>query len=181
MGTHEEDAIAVTRMSLWLRPEPVAAAELDALIARLAGVHRTAPFPAHLTLLDALQRDRPGATAALAELAETVGPLAVRFDQTRCEAPWHRSLYLAAVPSATLRRTAEQAARAFAAAAGAPFEPHLSLQYSELPVAEKLRLAARVDLPLPLEIRFDRLSVWQTPGSDPRRWRLVAERPLSGR
>lgn len=173
--------MAVDRMSLWLQPEPAAAAELDAAIARLAGVHGTAPFPAHLTLLDPLQLEARVAAAALAELASTSGPVTVRFDRTRCEAPWHRSLYLAAVPDVALRRIAEQAARTFAAPGTAPFEPHLSLQYSELTVAEKLRLADRVELPLPLEVRFDRLSVWQTPGSDPRRWRQVAEQPLAGR
>jgi len=168
-------------ISLWLQPEPAAVAELDALIGRLAGVHGTAPFPAHLTLLNPLQRDDRLAAAALAELAAAVRPVAVRFDQTRCEAPWHRSLYLAAVPSAALRRIVEQAARTFAAPAPAPFEPHLSLQYSDLSVAEKLRLAAGVELPLPLEVRFDRLSVWQTPGSDARRWRQVAEQSLPDR
>src|SRR5207237_1142085 len=83
------------------------------------------------------------AAAVLAELAGSLAAVPVRFDQTRCEAAWHRSLYLAAVPDPALRRIAERAVRTFAVSEPAPFEPHLSLPYSELPVADKLRLAAR--------------------------------------
>ncbi|HST48293.1 2'-5' RNA ligase family protein [Jatrophihabitans sp.] len=171
--------MAVGELSLWLQPEPAAAAELDAVIARLAAVHGTAPFPSHLTLLGVLDQDPDTAVAALAELAEAAGPVRVRFGETRCEPAWHRSLYLVAVPEPALRRLAGQAAQAFEVSGSPAFEPHLSLQYSELPVADKLRLAAQVELRLPLSVRFDRLSLWQTPGSDARRWRLVAEHRLT--
>jgi len=167
--------MAVSQLSLWLQPEPAAAAELDAVIARLAAVHGSATFPSHLTVLGPVEQDPDEATAALAELAAGLAPVQVRFDQTRCEAAWNRSLYLAAVPGPALRRIAEQAVRIFAVSKPAAFEPHLSLQYSELSVADKLRLAARVELPLPLDVRFDRVSLWQTPGQDAGRWRLVAE------
>jgi hypothetical protein len=88
-------------------------------------------------------------------------------------------LYLAAAPDQPLRRIAEQAARTFGMSHPPAFEPHVSLQYSELPVADKVRLAARVELLLPLAVRFDRLSLWHTAGSDATRWRVVAECPLA--
>jgi len=166
-------------LSLWLRPEPAAAAELDAVIGRLAAVHGTASFPAHLTVLAGLDREPEVAAAALSELAGVTSPVRVRFGETRCEAVWHRSLYLVATPDPALRRLAEQAVRSFGATDLSAFEPHLSLQYSQLPVADKLRLAAQVELPLPLAVHFDRLSLWQTPGSDAGRWRMVAERTLA--
>jgi hypothetical protein len=171
--------MAVQELSLWLRPEPAAAADLDAVIARLAAVHGTAAFPSHLTVLRALDQGPDAAVAILSELAASVGAVGVRFGETRCESAWDRSLYLVAVPDPALRRIAEQAVRAFAVPGTPTFEPHLSLQYSELPVADKLRLAARVEVPLPLVVRFDRLALWQTPGSDPGRWRILAERPLA--
>lgn len=170
--------MAQPELSLWLQPEPAAAAELDAVIGRLAGVHGTAAFPAHLTLLGAMERELDAAVAALDEVAQLLDPLDVRFGETRCEKPWHRSLYLAAVPGPVLRRAFELAARVFEAPGRPPFEPHLSLQYSQLPVADKLRLAASLPMELPLTVRFDRLSLWQTPGSDAGRWRLVADRRL---
>ncbi|HEX8095897.1 hypothetical protein, partial [Jatrophihabitans sp.] len=40
------------------------------------------------------------------------------------------------------------------------------------------RLAATLSLELPRTVRFDRLSLWQTAGSDASRWRLVADRQL---
>ena len=170
--------MAVRQLSLWLRPEQAAAAELDAVIARLAGVHGTAVFPAHLTVLGDVEREVDAAVASLDQVAQSLDPLEVRFGETRCETPWHRSLYLAAVPEPALRQAFEVAARAFDASGKPAFEPHLSLQYSELPVADKLRLAANLSMELPVTVRFDRLSLWHTPGSDAGRWRLLAERRL---
>lgn len=164
------------QLSLWLQPEPAAAAELDAVISRLAAVHGTATFGSHLTVLAAVEAEAP--VAALADLAEQLRPLEVRFTETRCEHAWHRSLYLAAVPDPGLRRVFDAAVRAFEVAGDARFEPHLSLQYSELPVADKLRLAAGVALDLPRTVRFDTISLWQTPGSDAARWRLIASHSL---
>lgn len=166
-------------LSLWLQPEQAAADRLDALIARLAAVHDTATFAAHLTVLDDLGRQPDDdVLAGLAELAGSLEPVEVRFGETRCEHPWHRSLYLAAVPEPALRRVFETARRTFGLPGITAFEPHLSLQYSQLPVADKFRLAAGADLQLPLTIRFDRLSLWHTAGSDARRWRPVADRRL---
>jgi len=170
--------MAVRQLSLWLQPERAAAAELDAVIARLAGVHGTAVFPAHLTVLESIEREVDAAVACLEEVAQSLDPLDVRFAETRCEPPWHRSLYLAAVPEPALRQAFEVAARAFEPPGKPTFEPHLSLQYSELPVADKLRLAASLSMELPRTVRFDRLSLWHTPGSDAGRWRLLTERRL---
>ena len=171
--------MAVRQVSLWLRPERAAADELDALIARLAGVHGTAAFPAHLTVLTDLEQDVDAASAALGQVAEVLDPLAVRFGETRCEPAWHRSLYLAALPEPALRRVFDVAAGVFDVPADIAFDPHLSLQYSELPIADKLRLAAQLSIELPVTVRFDRLALWHTPGSDANRWRSIADRPLS--
>jgi 2'-5' RNA ligase len=166
--------MAVRQLSLWLQPEQAAAAELDAVIARLAAVHHTAVFPAHLTLLGVLEQEVDAAVSNLEQVAQLLDPLDVRFDHTRCEPAWHRSLYLAAVPRPALRRPVEDAARAFGLPGKPAFDPHLSLQYSELPVADKLRLAASLSVELPMTVRFDRVSLWHTPGSDAGRWRLLA-------
>jgi hypothetical protein len=172
--------MAVRQLSLWLQPEQAAAAELDAVIARLAAVHGTAVFAAHLSLLGALEQDADAAVAALGQLAQRLQPLEVRFAETRCEPAWHRSLYLAAVPEPALRQAFEIAVQAFEPPGKPAFEPHLSLQYSELPVADKLRLAASLSMELPRTVRFDRVALWYTPGSDAGRWRLLADRQLPG-
>ena len=170
--------MAVRQLSLWLRPEQAAAAELDAVIARLAGVHGTAVFPAHLTVLGDVEREVDAAVASLDQVAQSLHPLEVRFGETRCEPAWHRSLYLAAVPTPALRQAFDVAVRTFDLPGKPASEPHLSLQYSELPVADKLRLAANLSMELPVTVRFDRLSLWHTPGSNAGRWRLLAERGL---
>jgi hypothetical protein len=170
--------MAVAQVSLWLQPEQAAAAELDAVIERLAAVHGTAVFPAHLTVLGPLDQEVKAAVGSLEQVTQLLSPLDVRFDRTRCELAWHRSLYLAAVPEPPLRRAFEVATQAFEVSGKPGFEPHLSLQYSQLPVADKLRLAASLSMELPMTVRFDRLSLWHTPGSDAGRWRLVADHPL---
>jgi hypothetical protein len=167
--------MAERQLSLWLQPEQAAAAEWDAVIAGLAAARSTAVFPAHLTLLGVLLQDADAAVASLQELAHLLGPLTVRFDQTRCEQLWRRSLYLAAVPDPALRRAFECAVRIFGPSGKPGFDPHLSLQYSELPVADKLRLASSLSLELPVTVRFDRVSLWQTPGTDAGRWRSLAD------
>jgi hypothetical protein len=172
--------MAVRQLSLWLQPERAAAEELDAAIARLAAVHGTAAFPAHLTVLGDLEQEADTAIAGLGQLAQRLRPMDVRFGETRCEHVWHRSLYLVAAPEPALRQAFEAAVEVFEPSGTLGFEPHLSLQYSELPVADKLRLAASLSLELPRTVRFDRLSLWHTPGSDAGRWRLLADHRLSG-
>jgi len=170
--------MAVRQLSLWLRPEQAAAAELDAVIERLAAVHGTAVFPAHLTLLGPFEAEVDAAVGSLEQVARVLDPLEARFVETRCELAWHRSLYLAAVPEAALRRAFDRAVQAFGVPGKPGFDPHLSLQYSQLPVQDKLRLAATLSLELPRTIRFDRLSLWHTAGSDATRWRVVADQRL---
>lgn len=172
--------MAVRQLALWLRPEEPAATELDALIARLAGAHGTEAFAAHLTLLAPAEREVDAAIASLAEVADQLTPLRVTFSHTRCEQVWRRSLYLDAVAEPALRRLRQVAAAAFGAPAS-PFEPHLSLQYSWLPIADKLRLADGLTLDLPMTVRFDRLALWHTEGELAGRWREVASRDLGGR
>lgn len=158
--------MTVRTWSLWLQPEQDAATELEAVMARLAAVHGTAVFPAHLTLLAALEQEAGAAVAGLGRLADSLSPLLVQFSEIGCEPAWHRSLYLAAASSAALKQAAQAAVRAFSVSGQPEFRPHLSLQYSELPVAEKQRLASSLAWELPLSVRFDRLSLWRTEGSD---------------
>lgn len=186
--------MALRQVSLWLQPEQAQAVKLDAVIERLAAVHSTAVFPAHLTLLGPLDREVDAALSSLDEVARQLDPLEVRFGETRCEPPWHRSLYLVAVPESALSRAFQVAVQAFGMAGFGEsrfgesrfgerskpgFEPHLSLQYSQLPMADKVRLAEGL-AGMPRIIRFDRLSLWHTTGSDAGRWRLIADRPLLG-
>lgn len=170
--------MTVRTWSLWLQPEQAAAAELESVIARLAAVCGTAVFPAHLTLLGPLERDADAALIALDRVAGSLSPLLVRFDEVGCEPVWQRSIYLVAAESAALGQAAEAAARAFSVTGQREFMPHVSLQYSELPLARKRRLALGVELELPRSIRFDRLSLWRTEGSDARAWQLGATRAL---
>ncbi|HEX8092740.1 MAG TPA: hypothetical protein VF542_02845, partial [Jatrophihabitans sp.] len=117
--------MAVRQVSLWLQPEQAAAAELDAVIERLAAVHGTAVFPAHLTVLGAIDQEAEAAAGNLEQVAQLLDPLEARFVATRCELAWHRSLYLAAVPEPALRRAFELAVQAFEVPGKPGFDPHL--------------------------------------------------------
>ncbi len=172
--------MTVRTLSVWLQPERQAAAELGAVIARLAAVHGTAVFPAHLTLLGPLEQEVRAAVTGLGRVADSLSTLRVEFDEVRCEPAWQRSLYLAAVATVALRQAAQAAAEALRSPGQSDFMPHLSLQYSELPLADKRGLASSVAVEFPISVRFDRLSLWHIDGSDTRRWRLLATRSLSG-
>ncbi len=166
-------------LSLWLQPEPVGAAELAALIGRLAAVHDTAEFAAHVTMLGAVRAEVGSALRTLGALADRLTAFYVAFEELACQLPRHRSVYLRAAPNPELAVAYEACVRAFGADQPA-FEPHLSLQYSHLPLADKQRLAGGVGLPLPVRFRFDRLSLWHTGAADARRWRQLGARPLAG-
>jgi 2'-5' RNA ligase len=92
---------------------------------------------------------------------------------------YYRAVVVEAVPSIDLLRLHHLAREAFDRLDDpAPFEPHLSLVYGDLPAA--LRQGIVEGLPsLRVTFRVEELGVWSTEGA-PGEWREVASFPFTG-
>ncbi|WP_437280839.1 2'-5' RNA ligase family protein [Sorangium sp. So ce375] len=165
-----------TAFALWLVPGGAPAARLEELIEALARETGGPAFAPHLTLLGGLRGDAVALAAKLGELrgdGDALRPVALEARGPATGSTRHRCVFLDVAPSeplAALRRAAEAAL----GANQAPFRPHLSLVYGELPAAHRMALAAdpRV-LALGHAVWWaDRLELWSVEGPT-ERWRCV--------
>ncbi|WP_437592002.1 2'-5' RNA ligase family protein [Sorangium sp. So ce1000] len=165
-----------TAFALWLVPGGAPAARLEELIAALARDTGGPAFAPHLTLLGGLRGDGGALAAKLRRLRGDGGalrPVALEARGPATGSTRHQCVFLDVAPSeplAALRRAAEAAL----GASDAPFRPHVSLVYGELPAAHRQELAAdpRV-LALAHEMWWaDRLELWTVDGPT-ERWRCV--------
>ncbi|WP_437769276.1 2'-5' RNA ligase family protein [Sorangium sp. So ce281] len=165
-----------TAFALWLIPGGAPAARLEELIEALARETGGLPFAPHLTLLGGLRGDGGALAARLGRLRGDGGalrPVALEARGPATGGTRHQCVFLDVTPSeplAALRRAAEAAL----GASEAPFRPHVSLVYGELPAARRKELAAdpRV-LALAHEVwRADRIELWTVEGQT-ERWRCV--------
>lgn len=165
-------------VSVWLHPRPDVAAVLDSQIRRLAAEYDSVIFPAHLTVLGGMDLELDDALARFHSLAGQLEPVEVEFVSIQCEDVLHRSVYLVAMPTEQLRAAFDLGVEVWDQAGRHEFAPHLSLQYSTIPLEQKRELAAKVDLPLPMRVPFSSVSLWRTQMSDLRRWRCLSEAAL---
>ncbi|WP_437745290.1 2'-5' RNA ligase family protein [Sorangium sp. So ce302] len=165
-----------TAFALWLIPGGAPAARLEELIEALARETGGPAFAPHLTLLGGLRGDGGALAAKLGGLrgdGSALRPVALEARGPATGSTRHQCVFLDVTPSeplAALRRAAEAAL----GASEAPFRPHVSLVYGELPAARRQELAAdpRV-LALAHGVwRADRLELWAVEGRT-ERWRCV--------
>ncbi len=165
-------------VSVWLRPEPVAAQMFDELIRRLAAVHDTPSFSAHLSVVGDFDDHEDVALERLVRLADKLQPIDVELTDVRCEDVFYRSIYFAVAPKPVLMDAYQLAVKVWSRPGAHAFFPHVSLQYSRLPLLLKRELASTIDLDLPMRVQFDRISLWCTDMSDLRLWREIGSRKL---
>lgn len=165
-----------TAFALWLLPGGASAARLEELIEALARETGGPAFAPHLTLLGGLRGDAGALAAKLGRLRGDGGalrPVALEARGPATGSTRHQCVFLDVAPSeplAALRRAAEAAL----GSNEAPFRPHVSLVYGELPAARRRELAAdpRVRA-LAHDVWWaDRLELWTVEGQT-ERWRCV--------
>ena len=147
---------------------------LAGVIARLAAEHAAPVFAPHVTMAGVVEcvagRGRAGARAAGG------GGAAVRGDADR-ESGMSRSSSARCTcgpnPMPVLTALHEAGERAWELDP-APYRPHLSLLYSQLPEERKPAIADALGLALPVTIRIDAAEVWADFRDDVTRWRRVA-------
>lgn len=153
------------RFGLWLMPEAGARDDLRARIAGLARGYGGVPFEPHVTLLGGVNDEAAGLAARLQTLAAQLRVMTVRPAEIQHRPEYFRCLYIKIVPDAALDRARGLARSLFRHGATAPFEPHISLLYGDLPEALKGTVAARLARWLPRTLRLDRLALYDLAGS----------------
>jgi 2'-5' RNA ligase len=172
--------MAVLPLSLWLEPAPSdAERQLRSLIQRLAREHQTPHFPPHVTIVSGFNADEGESRVRLREAADLLPAQELVFTNFGHEQVFYRSLYLITTPTARLQAAHDRAATLWAVE-GDPYMPHLSLQYSYFTNDHKRIIIDSLDIDLPVQVRFDRLTLWCTDSElDVTRWFQVDEMPLT--
>lgn len=155
-------------VSLWLMPGGTVRERFSALIRRQAVRLGTEPFPPHVTLLSALEKEEHGEEerilATAAPLAASVRPLQVRLVGVDGRDEHFRCLFARAEADEPLRTAHAAAARAFEREPDPAFLPHLSLVYGTLAPEAKWPLVAELAAVVTVSFTAARLHVWRTDG-----------------
>ena len=170
----------MTSCMSWLVPAAGPARDrLAGVIARLAAEHAAPVFAPHVTMAGVVECSPDAAALVLGRLVAGVPPFEVTLTGVGYEPQFFRSLYLRAEPPAVLTALHEAGERAWDLNP-APYRPHLSLLYSQLPEECKPAIADALGLALPVTIRIDAAEIWADFTDDVTRWRRVARVPLEG-
>ena len=136
--------------ALWLHPASPAREFFREIIERLARDFDAPVFPPHLTL--AVRDTRPDPPLAIRSDPIRLRPSGIFFSPA-----FTKTLFVRFESTAALERLVRSVGGSTAG-----FDPHLSLLYGKLTLAEKARLAASISLPFSA-VRFDQLSVVRCP------------------
>ena len=170
----------MTSCMSWLVPAAGPARDrLAGVIARLAAEHAAPVFAPHVTMAGVVECSPDAAALVLGRLVAGVPPFEVTLTGVGYEPEFFRSLYLRAEPPAVLTALHEAGERAWGLNP-APYRPHLSLLYSQLPEERKPAIADALGLALPVTIRIDAAEIWADFRDEVTRWRRVARVPLEG-
>ena len=170
----------MTSCMSWLVPAAGPARDrLAGVIARLAAEHAAPVFAPHVTMAGVVECSPDAAAPVLGRLVAGVPPFEVALTGVGYEPEFFRSLYLRAEPPAILTALHEAGERTWDLNP-APYRPHLSLLYSQLPEERKPAIADALGLALPVTIRIDAAEIWADFRDDVTHWRRVARVPLEG-
>jgi 2'-5' RNA ligase len=166
--------------SIWLVPDSGTRAyrALDELIGDNARSYPDAPdFEPHITLLGGVETDEATAVERTRDLARGRDPFGLEFSDVSCSTTTHQCVFLHVAPSAALLRLRRAASESFGRDERM-YVPHLSLVYSDMDVADRVRLMRSIETEsLPDGVRVDTIEVVETGGPVPD-WRTVSTHPL---
>ena len=175
--------MAEAPFALWLPPPPPVAARLQQLIERLAAEFGGVPFPPHMTLFGRVDLDpgeaRRRTSRLVRQWADEPEPVVLHATGFGFHDAFYRALFLPIATPAPLWRAYRLASAIFAGVAEdlAPFLPHLSLAYTDAPIATRLavvrQLAAEDGVP-DVSFTVDRLCLIRAAGG-PADWSVEAE------
>jgi putative hydrolase of the HAD superfamily len=172
------------RFSLFLTPCSADFDCLDTMIRELSAACGAAPFEPHVTVYSGIAADleilKRGVTGAVRGIA----PFSLKVAGIGFSLEYFKTLFVEFEESSLLRGIHDRLKQRLGEDSGYRLVPHLSLLYSEIPLAEKETLARRVVLNRS-EILFDRIKIvaprnpdqgWRDTG----RWETMFTQRLGG-
>ncbi|MHB8219010.1 MAG: hypothetical protein ACYDHU_01620 [Acidimicrobiales bacterium] len=151
---------------------------LRPVIDRLAWEVGAEPFEPHVTLMGGISGSR-AALDSIVGVASELRPFPLELAEAVDTAEFFRCIVLAGRPGGAIAGL-HAASRAALGVGGSAFWPHLSLLYAHLDPQERCRRRERLDLPLPLIVEIDAVSLVDTGAADVRSWHTIAAWPLGG-
>jgi 2'-5' RNA ligase len=147
-------AMAGTNFFIWLCPEHTCAAYLQKIIDGLCRAFEAPGFAPHLTLGGGIVKDLTGIEALLGEIAERHPPLTLRITRLATSPQRLKALHLTFEPAVALDRLQSDVRQNLPGLSAKAFEPHLSLLYKTLTMAQRRELEATFAISLS-RISFD--------------------------
>jgi len=172
------------RFSLFLTPCDAEFVHLEALIRELGLACAAIPFEPHVTVYSGSLTDPDLLKRTVVAALERTGPFPLKVTGIGFSVEYFKSVFVEFEENLPLRGIHDRLKRGLGEDSGYVLAPHLSLLYSDKPLAEKADLARRIVLDRQ-DILFDRvkvvvpqnpLDVWRDIGG----WRTLFSMKLGG-
>jgi len=173
----ESQSPSATGYSIWLMPAGTVYDALREQISDLSREFGTPTFEPHVTLMGGLEGKEHDVAASTARLAGIVRPYRIILRGAAQTDYYFRCVFSTADKEDEVMDANRAAKEVFGRHDDAPYMPHLSLVYGNLPEETRNALVAKFD-DLVAEFPVDRLHLFRTEGIVPQ-WRKVDEFALS--
>ena len=167
-----------TGHSIWLIPESPEYHTYQELINNFSSRTGTPVFSPHITLLGQLPHDLDWLTSRFTTCFQQQRSLHISLHQVELQDRYFRSIVLNVASNPALQGMHAQALACFQAEKMQPFEPHLSILYSDLTLPEKQALVNRHKISYPQNLSLSEVQLVDTSGS-PDQWQVLLKRRLS--
>lgn len=167
--------------ALWFVPEDPVFEKTSQVIQELSARYSSPNFEPHISLLGVWEGSESIAAEKAERTAQGLSPFHVRFDSIGSLDYYFRNLFIRLEDSPELTHAYEYAHHVFGIQKPAPFMPHLSLYYGNLPVQEKEALAKELETQFKhMTLIIKNLSLYFI-SSDLNEWRCIKTLPLAGK
>lgn len=150
--------------SIWLIPATPELDKLQPLITELSEMAGTDHFSPHITLLGQLNNPREFLIDGIGEICRQTQSFSLKLSQVGMFDSYYRSVILHTQPSHDLDQLHKAAVQLFRVNTKAPFLPHLSVMYGDLPLVQREELMGRVHLDLPISLQVKEMVLMETRG-----------------
>jgi 2'-5' RNA ligase len=165
--------------SVWLVPDRDSTAyrQLAETIEDYAEAYDTPAFDPHVTILGSISDEQDRIARQIEDLVTGYDPLELPLTNVHCSTTTHQCVFQFVDPNEPLFELHRDAVRSFDAAPGM-YVPHVSLLYSDVGMAERVRLVQEIDQEsLPETATTDTIEVVDTQGPVDD-WQPVSRHPL---
>jgi len=160
---------------LFLIPPEKERLELQAIITSLATGYDSISFEPHITLLARIEESDEKHLLELTKcLAKEHEPISVVLEGVGIEDAYYRALYYRVRENNALMSMHEHAIGLFKTSASAPYMPHLSLYYGNLPTLHKEAMSSALVPQKSFNFEIDSVHLYRTSG-EPHQWVRIGE------